>query len=119
MSEIYWLSRLDELLTILGIICTVSTVAALFMAILAVIDREEELVMPAKTTRKLLRHSMITALVTGLACVFVLSSKQAYMIFGIGPAVDYFQESDVASQLPDKCVKALEAWVDSMDDKEE
>ena len=118
MSEIYWLSRLDGVLAIFGIICTISAVSVVFMLSVVMIDREDEIFMPQKKAKKLLRCCIITALITGIACVFVPSSKQAYMIVGIGQAVDYIQESEMASQLPDKCVKALESWVESLAEEE-
>ena len=118
MSEIYWLSRLDGVLAIFGIICTISVVSAVFMSLVVMIDREGETFMPQKKSKKLLRCCIITALITGIACVFVPSSKQAYMIFGIGRVVDYIQESEMASQLPDKCVEALEVWLESLTEEE-
>lgn len=39
---------------------------------------------------------------------------------GIGMTIDYIKDNDVVKQLPDKCIEALEVWVDSFkEDKEE
>lgn len=39
---------------------------------------------------------------------------------GIGMAIDYIKENDAVKNLPDKCINALEEWVDSIEeDKEE
>lgn len=36
------------------------------------------------------------------------------LIFGIGGSIDYLKSNDVAKQLPDKCINAIDAWVSSL-----
>ena len=36
------------------------------------------------------------------------------MIFGVGGTIDYIKSNETINQLPDKCVKALDAWVESL-----
>lgn len=40
------------------------------------------------------------------------------MIFGVGGTVDYIKSNETINQIPDKCIKALDAWVDSLTENE-
>lgn len=48
--------------------------------------------------------------------IIVPSTKQAYLIFGIGGTIDYLKDNETAKQLPDKAVIALDKWLDSVSD---
>lgn len=41
------------------------------------------------------------------------------LIWGVGSTIDYIQDNETAKQLPDKCVNALDAWVESLSDDKE
>ena len=47
------------------------------------------------------------------------NEKDAFLILGIGGTVDYLQNSEVAKGLPDKCINALDAWVESITEKKQ
>lgn len=113
MSEIYWISRIDAILTVLGIVCTISAVILVSMGIMSLIDREDDL-MPKEVKSKAVRRSWLILIIVVPILMFVPSSKEVMAIWGIGQTLDYVQDNDAFQQLPDKCVKALEAWVDSL-----
>lgn len=115
MSEIYWITRLDAILTVLGIICTISGVILICMGIMSFIDRENDLV-PKEIKKKAVRRSSLILIIVVPVLTFVPSSKEIMAIWGIGQTLDYVQNNEAFQQLPDKCVKALEAWVDSLDE---
>ena len=46
------------------------------------------------------------------------NTKEAMLIFGIGTTIDYVKQNDTLKQIPDKCINALDAWVDSLTEKE-
>lgn len=50
--------------------------------------------------------------VSTMVCVFVPTKTQFYEICGIGGTIDYIKNNDTAKQLPDKAIKALDAWLD-------
>ncbi len=62
---------------------------------------------------KNVRIIAITATVCALGCVFIPTTKEMYLIYGVGGTIDYLKESETAKQLPDKVVMALDKWVDS------
>lgn len=111
MSELYWLTRLDgiEVLLILGIIFGVTLF--LFGGIESLVWSSDE-----EMTRrfiKIFKAGLITLVISVILKIFVPTEKDAFLILGIGGTVDYLQNSEVAKELPDKCINALDAWVES------
>ena len=45
------------------------------------------------------------------------TTKEAMLIWGVGTTIDFIQENETVQQLPDKCVNALNAWVDSLNEE--
>jgi hypothetical protein len=39
------------------------------------------------------------------------------MIWGVGGTIDYVKSNATAKQLPDKCIEALDKWVDSLNEE--
>lgn len=119
MKEIYWLSRLDGILTVSGVLLAISVVAIIFVAACRLIDGDDYLLMSAERRRKIMKRCTIICIITSLICGFVPSSKTAMAIWGVGTVIDYVQENETLHELPDKCVKALEIWADSLNEEEE
>lgn len=53
-------------------------------------------------------------IISVLGRVFVPTEKEMTMILGLGQTIDYIQENKTIKELPDKCVEALDAWVDHL-----
>lgn len=47
------------------------------------------------------------------------TKEEAYFIYGVGSTIDYIQSNPKAKQIPDKCIDALNRWVDNLNEKEE
>lgn len=125
MSEIYWITRLGALgsildvLSILGIVCLVFIV--LCSPVLAIIMYDD---LSQATRHRILRYArwlLITWLVAVAGSLFVPSQKEMLLIYGLGSMVDYVQDSDKCKELPDKAAEALTRYLDevSKDGKEE
>lgn len=127
MKEMYWIS-------VIGNIGDVSEVMILFCGICillfgsfsAIIDSgvsgfgDEIEARGARFLKKVTKTSFIVGIISVFIAIFVPGEKQLYRIMGVGMAIDYIKENDAVKQLPDKCINALEAWVDSIEeDKEE
>lgn len=127
MSEIYWITRLDSINTI-SLICVI--VGVIISGIAAVIyyaangqriyddshgyessARENEGY--ANTCKGILIWSIPVSIIFSLLMIFIPTTKQGFLIYGLGGTVDYIKQNPTAKQLPDKCVKALDKWVDS------
>ena len=52
------------------------------------------------------------ALISALGLILVPSTKDALIIYGVGGTVEYLRDNSTAQKLPDKCVEALDKFVD-------
>lgn len=122
MKEIYWIQRLDglctfcEVLVILSIITAIVAAVALFVFWLNAYDESDEIIISGG--KRALIISCITAVLFGSAVVFVPTSEEALIIYGVGGTVDYVQDSETLQKLPDKAVEALDLWVESLKKEE-
>ena len=111
MKELYFLTILDGvnsfLNTATGIGLVIGTVLVVFYALLRMIEKQN---IPA------IKNWGITLISLGVSFgfvnVFIPTTEQATMIYGVGTVVDYVQNNEDIQKLPDKCVKALDLWVD-------
>jgi hypothetical protein len=69
-----------------------------------------------RKTLSWLRSTFATLVISSLIFVFVPSTKEALLIWGVGSTIDFLQENETAKQLPDKCIDALNEWVESFSD---
>ena len=70
------------------------------------------------TCKSVLKYSVPTAILSSILIVFVPTTKEALLIYGVGGTWDYIKQSPTAKQLPDKCITALDKWVDSLTKEE-
>ena len=118
MNEIYWITRLDsivkasEFFSILGLICSV------FSFVLYTLNRCDKNENWMHFWKRCSIICIITTLFAGIASIFVPTSKDAMLIFGVGGTIDYIKSNETIKQIPDKCINALDAWVDSLTKKE-
>lgn len=112
MNEIYWITRLD---TVQGfcIAILVIGVACIFISCLRTVTSTEDITEPSVTNKFKWVGIILTVIFLPLV-MFVPSSRDAMLIFGIGPTIDYIQNNETAKQLPDKCINALDNWVESL-----
>jgi hypothetical protein len=112
MKELYLLTILDGLNDFLvGLTITSGILGGVCLFIYLMyrlIEQEEH-----PTLKKWGIISFCIAIACSLANVFVPTTKQATMIYGIGTVVDYVQTNEDIKRLPDKCVRALDMWVDN------
>lgn len=117
MKEIYWIQRLDgactlfEVMLILSIIALILLAVAAFVSWLNGLDGDEDGFFNAK---RWVHLAIITLIVAVIGRLFVPTTEEALAIFGLGGTIDYIQDSEKLQQLPDKCVEALDLWVESL-----
>ena len=128
MNEIYWITRLDPINTIatiaviIGIVLSVLLYAlylgfngqAIYDAVRGYETKVKENTGYKNTCKNILRYTIPTAIVGSLMLVFIPTTKEALLIYGVGGTIDYVKSNPVAKQIPDKCIIALDKWVDSL-----
>lgn len=119
MAEtLYWITRLDGIYTFSSIITVISAFVSVLSCVAftcAKIHGDDEI---AYTGVKILKLSTLTLAISSLIVIFVPTTKEALLIYGVGNTVDYIKSNEKALQLPDKCIDALDAWVESLNDND-
>ena len=113
MSELYWLTRLEYIQNFLVIVMSVSSIALFISFVMWLASNYVEEI---KLALKWVTGTFATLVISSLIFVFVPSTKEALLIWGVGSTIDYIQENETAKQLPDKCINALNDWVDNLSD---
>lgn len=62
--------------------------------------------------KKTIKYSLVSFFVSLLVCLFVPSTKSLLIIYGVGGTIDYVKENKDANKIPDKCIKALDKYLD-------
>ena len=122
MFEIYWLTRVDTLNTLFGwmIAVPVAVAAVMFFAFLVSMDNigqstiDENWISFKKYCRKF-RNVLLPIFIIGiLGTGFCPTKNDMLLIYGVGGSIDYLRNNPTAQKLPDKCIEALDAWVDEL-----
>lgn len=114
MNELYWLTRLEYIQNFLVIVMSVSGIATFISFVLWIVSESIEDIRKALLW---LRCAFATLVISSLIFVFIPSTKEALLIWGVGSTIDYIQENETAKQLPDKCINALNDWVEGLSDE--
>lgn len=133
MNEIYWITRLDGINTVAMVIVIITVIISIISLVGYFVslgnisyykervkkgfkgleDDVEEWINYAKVWKKIWVIFVPLLIVSTLVKVFVPTTNEAFVIYGVGGTIDYIKSNPTAKQLPDKCVKALDRWVDS------
>jgi len=114
MNEIYWITRLDAIVKASELLSIFGTVFSVFAFVLLTVNMSDENKKWISFWKKGFIISLVTTLFAGISSIFVPTSKDAMLIFGVGGTIDYIKSNETIKQIPDKCINALDAWVDSL-----
>lgn len=125
MSEIYWITRLDLISGWLIGFAVISAIVT-FIAIIAYIGNRSEYEVYGKDADKRWAEFSSKLFKISLPCFFAFcissiltpTTNEAMLIYGVGSTIDYVKQNNTLQQIPDKCINALDAWVDSLTEKE-
>ena len=129
MNEIYWITRLDSICIFLTTIAVVSFVIPVVMCAFAMYNRSEAddyaeggkyyncYMQRFKIFLKYFKRSILVIIVSCVINVFIPTKNDALLIYGVGGTIDYIKSNDTAKQLPDKCIKALDKWVENLNEE--
>lgn len=127
MKEMYWISvvgNIGDVSEVMILFCGICIL--LFGSFSAIIDSgvsgfgDEIEARGARFLKKATKTSFIVGIISVFIAIFVPGEKQMYKIMGLGMTINYIKENDAVKNLPDKCINALEEWVDRIEeDKEE
>ena len=115
MSELYWITVLGHISCVTGILSAVSFIALVVLIVACIVAYFDNCTNTEdfKKLVKVTKIAGIFAILITIITIFVPSTKQALLIYGVGETVDYIRQNPTAKQLPDKCIKVLDKWADS------
>lgn len=128
MNEVYWVTRLDaicDFLTMASLLGFASTLALLFIAMMNKCNANDYedggkwqnyYMKKYQTLIRYFKRCGIATFALIFINVFIPTKNDALLIYGVGGTIDYIKSNDTAKQLPDKCIKALDKWVDSLNE---
>lgn len=130
MNEIYWITRLDAICNFLTAVTVVSFLISAFIVVFVVCNRIEAnnhkkggenwnyYMQRFKMSLSYFKRFIFVAIVACFINLFIPTTDQALLIYGVGGTIDYIKSNSTAKQLPDKCVKALDKWVENLTKEE-
>lgn len=122
MSTLYWINVLGNLSDVCMIIFTMSALLSLVFFLVTIFyenDIKADLSKVGyKRFVKVRNTNYIVLIISTLVLVFLPTRNQLYIICGLGGTLDYLKENPTAKELPDKCIKALDTWVDNFNKEE-
>lgn len=120
MNEIYWITRLDDVKVLIGFIIAFAAIALIFGGGTMIFnfdsyhDDEKRIYNMGK---KITIISSIIVFIFSIGTCFIPNTNEAYMIYGLGGTIDYIKSNEVAKQLPDKCIIALDKYLEGVDNE--
>lgn len=112
MWELYLLTRLGVIFPILIIIAIIAGIISAIAGIDIFYEDDVE------RSTKIFKRSAVALAISVLGIIIIPTKQDIMMIYGVGTTLDYLQDNEKVQQLPDKCVDALDAWVESLSEEE-
>lgn len=111
MTEIYWLTRFDYINNFFTVMIIVGVITSMVLIIICSIMYLSEDFVPSKL-KNISIYILIITIILSITSTFIPTTKDAYMIYGIGKSIDYLRENETVKQLPDKYINFIDKWVD-------
>lgn len=110
MNDLYWITVVGNIAFVLQMTWIVSLVAAFLSLFNWYIEKREgdEDVVSLKWVKRLFACMIISMTIN----IFVPTTKDMLLIYGVGGTMDYLKSNEASKRIPDKCMKALEIFVD-------
>lgn len=130
MSEIYWITRLTCICNFLTAVAVVSFLISAFIVVFVVCNRIEAnnyekggenwnyYMQRFKMSLSYFKRFIFVAIVACFINLFIPTTNEALMIYGVGGTIDYVKSNETAKQLPDKYIKALNKWAENLTKEE-
>ena len=114
MSELYWITVLGNIsvvsVNVMVVLIILWTAIAIGFIITSNCDSEDLKV--RGHLKSVAKKILIPTIIFSLLSIFIPTSRELMMIYGVGGVIDYIQENPDTKQLPDKYIKVLNKWAD-------
>lgn len=116
MSTLYWINVLDNI-KFLSVLIFIASLIFSIACVIANLDCSVDELSEVFNYKRFIKAKNWTytlLIISTLAITFIPSKSQLYIIYGVGGTLDHLKENPTAKELPDKCIKALDTWVDNL-----
>lgn len=129
MNELYWITRLDYITAFLSLIAVLGAITTIVLFFIGLLKRSYADIYPegSQTWERYIdtseicfyfaKRCVIVFFVSAFMNIFTPTTNEALLIYGVGGTIDYIKSNKTAKQLPDKCIKALDKWVDNINEE--
>lgn len=118
MKDLYWITRLDAIYDgITFIMVTSGVLCVIFLIHVMVCRMMDETEIPTAFRLSVKKWFKCTAIVFGvffILRIFVPTTNEGMLIYGVGGTIDWVKSNPTAKNLPDKCIIALDKWADKL-----
>jgi hypothetical protein len=111
MWTIYFISKLDTIINVTSVAAAICAAFIFFLCIIGYIEDDKPLLRIAKKI-------ILPFFIFFTIAIFTPSTRTAFAMFGVGEIIDYVKENKELTNLPDKCIKALDIWLDKQLEEE-
>lgn len=130
MNELYWITRLDYITAFLSLIAVLGAINTIVLFFIGLFKRSYADIYPegSQTLKRYIdtseicfyfaKRCVIVFFVSVFMNIFTPTTNEALLIYGVGGTIDYIKSNKTAKQLPDKCVKALDKYLDNLTKEE-
>lgn len=112
MSELYWITRLNALQVLFTFLVTIGIIGTIALAItlshLKYWEDEDDI----KILSPFYKIFIIFLVIGVPGKIFIPTTEEAYLMYGIGGTIDYIKSNDTVKQIPDKCIIAIDKLLD-------
>ena len=113
MSELYWLGVLGNLNCLGVAIAVLSFLVFIALGFWLFLCSDDDLE-PSPYIKKVFKGSIFAIVLGVVMATFIPSKKNLLIIYGVGGTIDYVKENKDANKIPDKCIKALDKYLDDV-----
>ena len=119
MSTLYWIHVLGALFVIGVVMLIIAAIMFIITVVLisANVDYYKNNEQEYKKMKKASKYSLGALICSVIIVTFAPSYDELYVIYGVGPIIDYVKDSKDAKEVPDKVIKALNVYLDNQIDK--
>lgn len=118
MKELYWIERMDSINGIMITLLIIFGLIFVFSFVIYWLEDWNKDEIKEKGIPKIRKVCIWFISVSMLILTFLPSTNEMYRIIGIGGTIDYLRKNETAGQLPDKCIKAIDLFLDKMTKEE-
>lgn len=118
MNELYWITRIGAIntcFTVFIVFASILLIGVIISYFILKCDSPTECELrKLAETKKWIVKAVIFFSISLSGVIFTPTTQEMYLIYGLGGTIDYIKSNDKAKKLPDKCIDALDKYIESL-----